>query len=189
MLPVFVAIMALTSVCYGMSVNWGSFPGSARDSDGNLLKGTAGATDLSQGALMQLIKVVGDIDDPRGVMAFYENTQYTVDDVILQEVPCGVGTLFAPDGAWSATTTAAAPGDTVYARVFNLTKDEFATADLPGREIGIRDADDNIISFNLDVDKPWTLAFTNLTTEPIPEPASLLFLLPGLAIWGLRRKK
>ena len=201
-LPLLVAIVALTSVCHGVSVNrdgmlvnWGSFPGSARDSYGTLLKGTTNAADLSQGALMQLIKAVGDIDDPRNNMPFYDDPDYTIDDEILQEAPIGAGCLYGPDGAWSARTEAPVLGDTVYVRAFNVPKPDFFVTPLMGREIGIRDADGNIISFTLDVNKPWTLTFSNLRTEiipapePIPEPASLLFLLPGLAIWGLRRKK
>lgn len=166
----------------------------AGDRWGNPLPGTAtfGAPDLSKGALVQLWKATGAIDDPRGVDAAYASTDWSIDDGMpLQEINIGFSGFF-PENSGLFSGTVDAPlttGDVVYARVYNLPKGEWVAAALSDRQVDIRNADGEIVSFEIgDPMAIHTFYFENLRTE-VPEPASLLVLVPGVGIWALRRKK
>ena len=192
--PVLLGVLALATACNGASIIWDTLQPAA-DSEGDPLSGTRafGPVNLSNGALLQLYKAVGDIDDPRMVQAAYENADWVVDDVLLDEIHAGYG--YGPPGGAAGGLFAhtvdvdVAVDDVLYVRAFNVAKGDFLTTPLLGREIGIRDSTDMIVTNTVTTVDPTTYYFSDLRTEPIPEPASLLFLLPGLAIWGLRRKK
>ena len=170
----------------------------ARDFAGNPLPGqsTFGVTpNLSNGALVQLwLAPQGAIDDPRANPAAYADTAWHIDDLLLQESAVGHGTFLSNAGLWATKSDFAVnEGDTVYVRAYNLPQADWMAALLSGpgaKEIGIRNSDDVIVSqLVLDVRNPQTLRFSDLKTEPIPEPATLLLLAPGLALWAIRRKK
>ncbi|NQT83594.1 hypothetical protein HQ563_11240 [bacterium] len=188
-LPALLAMLGLVAVCDGAAIIWGG--SGAVDDSGALLSGTRGfQVNLSNGALLQLYKAVGGIDDPSDDLASYVDTNYVIDDVLLEEIPIGLG-LGPPggpaNGAWSRTTDVnIIPGDVLYVRAYNVPKaDVDATS-----EVGIADVDRMIVSHTVEVvDSPQTYLFDNLKTQPIPEPATLLFLVPGLALWALRKKK
>ena len=89
-----------------------------------------GPVDFSKGCLVQLIKAVGACDDPfpggAPDPAFLNDTQYTVNDVILDEVHVGYG--IGPPGApalgeWSRTVNVdLAVDDVLYVRGYNMSK-------------------------------------------------------------------
>jgi len=193
--------VALLSPVHAAFIGWTAHSGSGvTDQFGTYLPGTKASgvvVDLSNGALVQLIKAVGEIDDP-GVPAGaeYANSDYVVDDIILDERHIGYGQgppgRPSTDGRWNVTSVEVdiAVNDVLYVRAYNVPKTDIPTTDLATLEVGIRDTADIIVSNTVtQVVNPETYYFDNLQTDPIPEPASLLFLVPGLAIWALRRKK
>jgi len=187
------AMLAVVGLCNGATITWGNVATPAVDFAGNLLLGQIdwGVTpNLSLGALVQLWKAVGAVDDPRLVEAAYNDTGWKIDDVLLDESHVGFGT-FMPTGYWSHTGDYAVnEGDIVYVRAYKQEKPNFAATAYLQREIGIRDVAGNILTATVgDVKNPQSLYFEGLKTEPIPEPACLLFLVPGLALWAVRRKK
>jgi hypothetical protein len=187
--------MSLALVCDGASIIWGAAV-PATTMDGTPLEGTRafGPPNLSNGDLIQLIKAVGEVDDPflggAPDAAFWSSPDYVVDDIILDEVHAGYG-LGPPGGPagglWSRTTEVdIAVDDVLYVRAFSMAKADF---DMSG-EIGVGAQQGDVISHTVtQVVNPETYLFDGIVTAPVPEPATLLFLVPGLAVWALRRKK
>ncbi len=199
MLAVVLGVVGLVSLSYGALITWsnGSVPpGPYLDSQGNPLGGNfddfpPAQPNLSLGALVQLWQAVGEIDDPRALDAAYASTDWKVDDILLDESHIGFGTfadmdtVFADQGDYAVLAN-----QTLYVRAYNTPKTEFADTPLLQREIGIRnDLDVIVTNVSGDPKNPQTMFFNDLRTEPIPEPATLLLLAPGLALWALRRKK
>ncbi len=198
------ALIGLASTCDGAAIYWAN-TSPATDFGGTALTGTrrSGAINLSNGDLLQLYKAVGAIDDPKGQAAAYANTAAgaginwaaAVDaDVLLDSIHAGYG-VGPPGGAANGmfsrnTSVDIIPGDVIYVRAYNVNPTEWDAAALNLREVGIRNAQGAIVSNAVErIDIPVTYYFNDLKTEPIPEPATLLFMVPGLAIWALRRKK
>ncbi len=171
MIAVLVGGMALDCPC--VEITWSNFH-SAREGGAmpawdwgfGPLRGTSafGPVDLAKGSLVQLIKAVGEIDEPWMSMPFYEDPDCTVDDVILDEVHCGYGTFVQPDGTWSRTVdVAASAGDFLYVRAFNAPKPDWAGIPLAGRDLTIRNICGRIVCHRLKRDDvPLTLYFDGL---------------------------
>ena len=193
MLAVVFSVVGLANLSHGATITWFNNVGAGYfDSTGAPVGGMMefGSTPtLSMGALVQLWKAVGGVDDPRMVPAAFEDTNWTVDDVLLGESHIGFGTFAEVDRSFAMTGDYLVnEGDIVYVRAYNVPKPEFPQA--PVKEIGIRNDLDEIVTQTVGpVLNPQTLVFDNLRTEPIPEPATLLLLAPGLALWAIRRKK
>jgi len=192
-----VPLAVMPEIGQSASIIWGTHAGAgARDPSGYIsgIRVPGGPVDLSNGPLVQLIKAVGEVDDPHQHLAAYMDPSYVIDDVILDELHVGYG--LGPPGApakgeWSRTTEVdIIPGDVIYARLYNMPKAEVGARDGWYTRVTIRNTEGMIVSHTVEVvDSPQTYLFDNLKTEPIPEPATLLFLVPGLGIWALRRKK
>lgn len=163
-----------------------------------------GPVNLSNGPLLQLYKAVGAIDDPRGQLGAYATSDavnktgiYWIAgseaDVVLDQIHVGygVGPPGAPaKGMFSRTVNVnIIPGDVLYIRGYNSTPAEWDASSMLLRAVSIRDTNGSIVSQTVTrVDIPVTYYFNNLQVG-IPEPAALLFVAPGLALWGLWRKK
>ncbi len=153
-----------------------------------------GTVNLANGALIQLIKSVGAVDNPYAggppdFNYWIVGPEYTVDDIILDEVHVGYG--LGPPGApalgeWSRTVDVQIEvGDVLYARALNVPK-----ADADGtHEITIGKWLGDVVSNNVtQVANPETYYFDNLSMV-WPEPSPLTFVVPGLALWSLRKVK
>jgi hypothetical protein len=199
---VLLGTVVLLSPVHAAFIGWTAHSGAGvTDSFGTYLTGTkrSGVTvDLSQGALVQLIKAVGEIDDPGYPTAepAFADPNHTLDDVILDQRHIGYGQgppgQPSTDGRWNVTSVEVdiAVGDVLYVRAYNVPEPDIAGTSLAVLQLGIRDTSGAIVSNTVaQVVNPETYYFDNLQTVPIPEPASLLFLVPGLALWALRRKK
>ncbi len=178
---------------------WGTHEGAgATDYAGVPLDGIrvpGGPVNLANGALVQLIKSVGAVDNPfpGGVPdpVYWISPDYTVDDIILDEVHAGYG--LGPPGAraqgeWSRTMDVDIEvGDVLYARAFNVPK-----ADTDGSHeitIGRCTCCGDIVSNTVtQVVNPETYYFDNLSMV-IPEPAVPLFVLPGIMLMRFAGRK
>jgi hypothetical protein len=202
--PALLATISLAVMADSATITWGTTTGhGAIDSGGNYLPGTATLTEnFSAGAYVQLVKLVGQRDPFDGTIGFVgDDGSGTNQDILLDATH--VGYKYPPTiahlvpGCWSAadrtvSLTTSDIGSQVYVRVFNVPRDD-VTADV---EVGygrLTDPDDpasyaivtqTIGDFEM---TPQKWIFDDIQT--IPEPASLLFIIPGLAIWALRRKK
>jgi hypothetical protein len=184
----------LVSTADSATITWASPSTSpARDFAGNPLPGqsTFGTPNLSRGALVQLWLAVGAIDNPFMVQGAYADTAWKTDDVLLMESHVGHGTFLSNAGSWSTRSDFTVnEGDIVYVRAYNLPKADWTAAAIGTRELGIANSQGAIVSMAVGpVINPQTLNFADLKTQPIPEPATLLLLAPGLALWAIRRKK
>jgi hypothetical protein len=189
LIPALLAMIALVNTGEGAAIIWTNSV-AATDNAGTPLAGTRafGPVNLSNGALIQLWKAVGDIDDP--IAGNITDTNWKVDDVLLDQIHAGYGVGppgGAANGMFSRTTDVAIiPGDVLYVRAYNVPQAEWTQLN----EAGIRNDLGDIVSSPVTaVDIPVTYVFDGLKTEPIPEPAALMLLVPGLAVWALRRKK
>jgi len=166
----------------------------AADSRGEPLWGTTefGAQqDLSLGALVQLWKAVGEIDDPTGNPDAYRELNWHDDDVFLDETHVGFGTWSYANGGWSRRGDYQLNEDSIfYVRAYNVSKPDFASTPIMERELAIRNRWGEIV-FERAGSKigPQTYFFDNLQTHPIPEPSALLFVVAGITLAGMRRKK
>lgn len=199
-LTIFLAYISssVAAFCEAATIMWGNIhpegAALARDHLGNPLWGTTefGPTPtLSMGALVQLWKAVGLVDDPRMVAEAWVDTNWHIDDVLLDETHMGFGTFWDANGSWCQLGEYhVAEGDVLYVRVYNVSKPQFYYAPFIMREVGIRNDEDVIVTRTVgDVRNPQSLYFDNLRTDFVPEPASLLFLLPGLAIFLRKRAR
>ncbi|MDP2896595.1 MAG: PEP-CTERM sorting domain-containing protein [bacterium] len=118
--------------------------------------------------------------------------------MLLQESHVNYGT-FAPanSGSWTNSNVnfngidfpAVNQGDILYVRAYNLPESDWMAAG-SSKELGIANSQGEIVSQLVGrTDIPQGYAFPDLKTQPIPEPATLLLLAPGLALWAIRRKK
>jgi len=131
------------------------------------------------------------VTDPGAVDAFDP-------DDILDESHIGYG--FGPPGApmetgaWFAANVNLpdlAVGDVLYVRAFNLRKSDITPANIGILCATVYDATGARVRDTVtQVMNPENYYFDNLVLFVcIPEPSQLLFIVPGLAIWALRRKK
>jgi len=194
----FAPFIAHPNPCPSATIVWGNIhpegPALATDSQNNPLCGTNefGPTPtLSLGALVQLWKAVGAPDDPLFAMGAYQDTNWRINDILLDETHIGYGTFADPKGAWCQVGHyEVEEGDVLYVRVYNVSKPDFAGTSYLQREVGIRSRPRYTVPTAVvgDVKNPQIFYFDNLTTG-VPEAASLCFLIPGMALWALRRKK
>lgn len=153
-----------------------------------------GSVDLSKGDLIQLIKAVGAVDTwflPIPGQSF-PDPDYTVDDVILDQVHVGYGLGppgAAANGEWSRTVDVdIAVGDVLYARAFNAHKDEWGES--PFHAVGWGSIPGEVITNPVEfVDRPVTYMFDGVIVWVVPEPAAALLVSPGMAIWLVQRKR
>jgi len=204
--PVLLGVMLLVTAAHGVQITWlASSTDPVLDSAGAPLLGASafGTPDLSNGSLVQLWQAVGEIDDPAPLMQRCGtpcvDPNWSIDDVLLDQSHVGYGTFISDGGTWSAKADyALGIGAIAYVRAYNMSLPEIeglGGACPVGLEIGIRDSTGGIPSLVIEgvagqPIPPHKLYADGLRTEPcVPEPAALLFLAPGLAIWALRRKK
>jgi hypothetical protein len=173
-LAILAGTMALTGACDGVLITWSNIhspaEGGARpalDYCYRPLPGTSafGPVDLSKGTLIQLIKAVGDVDAPWApAVPEFLDPDYTVDDVILDEVHCGYGTFVNPEGTWSRTVNVDAQvNDVLYVRAYNVPKPDVRSTPLPMVSVSTRSWDGWILSHTVQqVVNPLTLYFDDL---------------------------
>jgi hypothetical protein len=165
----------------------------AVDSRGEPLWGTTefGAQqDLSLGALVQLWQAVGEIDDPTGNPDAYRDLNWHVDDIFLDETHIGFGTWSYANGGWSRRGDYRLnENDIFYVRAYNVSKPDFASTPIMERELTIRNREGEIVFESVRAISVQTYFFDNLQTRPIPEPSAVLFVLAGIALAGMKRKK
>ncbi len=188
--PMLLAALALVGSAHAVTIGWGCDAAlGATDSTGAYLSGDKTTTaDFSAGAYVQLMKQVGDLDP-------YLTGPDLVDDIVLDEGHIGYAAFGSgpADGRfWNAGRNVdIAVNDVLYVRAYSVPKADVASTPLGVLEIGVND---NLHAFLgntvVDVMNPQSYYFNSLQTEvTIPEPATLLFLVPGLALWALKRKK
>lgn len=197
LLSVLLTVVALAPI-RAATITWAApSTAPARDFAGNPLPGqsTFGPPNLSRGALVQLRLAVGGIDDPFMVLQAYESTDWHIDDVVLQESHIGHGTFQSNAGTWSTKSDFAVnEGDILYVRAYNLPKAEWSAASVGVRELTIRNSKCEVVFQTVgDVRNPQTLYFEDLRGPSlsgcVPEPSALLFILPALGVWRIRRRK
>jgi hypothetical protein len=192
-LAVLLSGLVFTSLPEAATIVWGTVDsGLAVDSRGEPLWGTmefALEPDLSLGALVQLWKAVGEIDDPTGKVDAYLDLNWHTDDVLLGESHIGFG-AFHPSGSWAQTGDYAVNEyDTLYVRAYNVSKPDFASTPIAERELTIRNRGGEIVFDTVPPFGPTTCVFPDLQTRPIPEPSVLLILIPALTAWVINRKR
>ena len=175
--PALLTTIALAGACHaGAFVLWGtgesgSGTGGAVDSDGNYLPGTQtmGDPQLENGALVQLWKAVGEIDDPEAnAPGPWRDPDWHIDDELLDQVHIGYG-LYPPgspaNGEFGrAVTVDVLPGDVLYARVYNVPAGEVASTPFPA--VGVRNTDGQIVTHTVtQVQNPQRYFFDNLRAE------------------------
>jgi hypothetical protein len=174
--PALLTTIALGGACHAAFIIWltgegGPGTGGAVDSDGSYLTGThaTGEPDLENGALVQLWKAVGEIDDPQAnAPGPWRDPDWHIDDVLLDQTHIGYG-LFPPglraNGEFSHVVTAnAVAGDVLYARIYNVPAGEVASTPFPA--VGIRNADGQIITHTVtEVMNPQRCYFDDLKAE------------------------
>jgi len=196
--PTLLAALALVGSVHAATIGWGCDAAlGATDSTGAYLLGDKTTTaDFSAGAYVQLMKQVGDVDS----YLLGPGAVDPVDDALLHDVLLDEGHIgYAVFGAGAANGRFSNAGrnvdidigDVLYVRAYDVPKADVATTPLGVLEAGVND---NLHAFlGITVTQtmnPENYYFDSLRTEPtIPEPATLLFLVPGLAVWALRRKK
>lgn len=193
--PLFLGLV-FTSSSEAATITWtnsGSVgSGLAVDSRGEPLWGTmefALEPDLSLGALVQLWKAVGAIDDPTGKLDAYLDLNWHVDDVLLDESHIGFGS-FHPSGSWCDTGDYAVNEyDILYVRAYNVSKPDFASIPITERELTIRNRDGEIVSDIVPPITPPTGFFPDLQTRPIPEPSAVLLVFSGTALAAMKNRK
>ena len=185
------ALAALASLSQAATFTWTSGSALAVDSRGEPLWGTsefAAQPDLSLGALVQLWKAVGEIDDPTGNPDAYRDLNWHDDDVLLDEAHLGLGT-WTPNGRWSRHVERPVNEDDVfYARAYNVSKPDFALTPIMERELTIRNREGEIVFDTFEPVSVSILHFPNLQTRPIPEPSAVLLVIPALALWAMKKR-
>lgn len=140
---------------------------------------------FSSGAYVQLIKVVGDVD------SFWD--RWLVDDIVLDEGHIGYGFFGSgpANGEWwmAGRNVDIDVGDIIYVKAYNMPKDDVTTTPFGLLGVTITDADSNFLGKTvMQTMSPENYYFDDLAVV-VPEPAPLLLLVPGLALWALRRKR
>lgn len=192
-----VALAAITSMSHAATITWTNTRLSgttlAVDSRGEPLWGTsefAAQPDLSLGALVQLWKAVGQIDDPTGNPDAYRDLNWHDDDVFLDETHIGFGTWSYANGGWYGHGDYQLNEDDIfYVRAYNVSKPDFASTPIMERELTIRNRDEEIVFERAgSVIGPQTYFFNDLQTRPIPEP-STVFLVVAVAPLFYRKNR
>jgi hypothetical protein len=141
------------------------------------------------GALVQLWKAVGEIDDPTGNPDAYRDLNWHIDDVLLDEVHMGLGT-WNPNGRWYRRIERPVMEDDIfYAGAYNVSKPDFALTPIMERELTIRNREGGIVFDTFEpMSSVLTLQFARLQTRPIPEPSAALVVIPALALWAMKKR-
>jgi hypothetical protein len=165
-------------------------PGGCHPLDGVCVPGIP-PVDLSKGDLVQLIKAVGAIDTwffPFPGQSI-PHPDYTVDDVILDEVHVGYGLGppgAAANGEWSRVVDVdIAVGDVLYARAFNAPKDEWGQS--PFHAVGWDPLLRGVpVEF---VDRPVLYLFDGVIVWVVPEPEAALLIMTGITVCLIRTRR
>jgi len=144
--------------------------------------------DFSSGAYVQLIKLVGDVDQVWDAWG-----TDLVDDIVLDEGHIGYA-LFGSgpaNGEWwmAGRNVDIDVGDVIYVKAYNVPRGDVATTPLGLLNVTVTDADENFPGKTVtQTMNPENYYFDDLAVV-IPEPAPLLLLVVALPLWGLRRKR